>query len=439
MPRSNFDSRSADASSKGRRAAALTSLVLAGETIYTLPYYLRRDYPTAMRQAFDVNNTTLGSVSSLFGLVAIACYAPGGWLADRANARLLLPLSLAVTGLAGFYLGTFPAYALLLATFALMGVSTILTFWAALIKATRAWGGAEAQGRAFGLLDGGRGLVGAATSSLALALFAWAETPVQGLRWVVLFYAGVVFVVALPARLFVPDTELSRAGADTDVIPSAPSDAPGAARRPRLRDAARYPAVWLLSAIVLCAYIGYWGTFNLAGYAVDGFGRSQVFGARLSTTGVWLRPLSAFGAGLAADRWRPASIIALAFALLIGAFGSLAALAPRPAALWVLWAQATAICAGAYALRGVYFALLEDGGVPAHLTGSAVGVVSVLGYTADFFVPLLAGWLFDRYPGALGYRYLFAFFGACAALGLLATWVLARRSGSHTTTRRNES
>ena len=41
------------------------------------------------------------------------------------------------------------------------GVTTILFFWAALIRATRDWGGNNAQGRAFGLLDGGRGLLAA--------------------------------------------------------------------------------------------------------------------------------------------------------------------------------------------------------------------------------------------------------------------------------------
>ena len=45
--------------------------------------------------------------------------------------------------------------------YAYWGVTTILLFWAAMIRATREWGGASQQGRAFGILDGGRGAVAA--------------------------------------------------------------------------------------------------------------------------------------------------------------------------------------------------------------------------------------------------------------------------------------
>jgi len=52
----------------------------------------------------------------------------------------------------------FPSYLGVTAVFAFWGLSTILLFWAALQKATRISGGDE-QGQAFGLLDGGRGLL----------------------------------------------------------------------------------------------------------------------------------------------------------------------------------------------------------------------------------------------------------------------------------------
>lgn len=42
-----------------------------------------------------------------------------------------------------------------------------------------------------------------------------------------------------------------------------------------------------------------------------------------------------------------------------------------------------------FALRGIYFALLQEIKTPKHLTGSTVGLVSLVGYTPDiFFAPI---------------------------------------------------
>jgi sugar phosphate permease len=147
------------------------SLILAGGVVYTLPY-LRQTFHVGLREALGLSNAELGHLNSIFGVVAMLAYFPGGWLADRVSARVLLTFSLAATGLAGLWYARFPPYPVLLGLHAFMGASTILTFWAALIKATRAWGGAHEQGRAFGILDGGRGVVEAVLAMVATAVFA---------------------------------------------------------------------------------------------------------------------------------------------------------------------------------------------------------------------------------------------------------------------------
>ena len=42
------------------------------------------------------------------------------------------------------------------------------------------------------------------------------------------------------------------------------------------------------------------------------------------------------------------------------------------------------------------------------LTGTAVGVVSLIGYTPDIFIGPLMGYFLDEYPGALGHQCVFA-------------------------------
>ena len=109
----------------------------------------------------------------------------------------------------------------------------------------------------------------------------------------------------------------------------------------------------------------------------------------------------------------------LSFAVLVVAFASLALLSPAVGGLVLLYVQAATVAAAAFALRGVYYALLEEGGLPTHLTGTAVGVVALIGYTPDVLTPYLWGVLLDALPGAAGYRALFGSLAVSSLLGAL--------------------
>src|SRR5690606_25914261 len=123
---------------------------------------------------------------------------------DRFSAHKLLAVALWATGLGGFYFATFPSYRGMAWLFGYWGVTTILLFWAALIRATREWGGADKQGRAYGILDGGRGLFAALLASGAALLFQLVfpadeatVTPAQrasALRSVIYVYTGVTLL-----------------------------------------------------------------------------------------------------------------------------------------------------------------------------------------------------------------------------------------------------
>jgi hypothetical protein len=47
-------------------------------------------------------------------------------------------------------------------------------------------------------------------------------------------------------------------------------------------------------------------------------------------------------------------------------------------------------CSAFFALKGIYFALLEESGTPSHLTGTTVGLIRFMG---EVFMPPLTGWL----------------------------------------------
>ena len=108
-------------------------------------------------------------------------------------------------------------------------------------------------------------------------------------------------------------------------------------------------------------------------------------------------------------------------ALLIVSFLGMASLSGNLPGFNVMLGFLAVAAIAIFALRGIYFALLEEGEVPLAVTGTAGGVISAVAFTPDVFMPLLSGMLRDNYPGAEGYRYLFLITAVMCAVGLIAS------------------
>lgn len=168
-----------------RRYFNLFILAWGSGFIYLLPY-LRYQFYEPLQKALAVDHTHFGLSMSTYGIVAMLTYWPGGWLADRVSPRKLLTISYTVTGLVGLYFSTFPSFIMGVVVHGLWGMSTTLTFWAALIRTTKDMAGEEEQGRFFGLLEGVRGLISTLAAFLVAAVFASFTDEIQGLRWAII-------------------------------------------------------------------------------------------------------------------------------------------------------------------------------------------------------------------------------------------------------------
>lgn len=414
------------------RFLAMFALVVAGEMIFSLPFHVPRYFRASVLATFGLSNAALGDIFAVYGVTAMLAYFPGGALADRLPARRLLCVSLLATAAGGVYLATLPSAGGLAVLYGYWGVTTILLFWAAMIRATREWGGATAQGRAFGILDGGRGLAAAAFATLGVwcfATFAGAGAMEQNLgeaerraalRAVILYYSVATAAAALLVWRLLP------------------RDSSDAGTRPRfnpgeLLEVLRAPAVWLQALVVVAAYCGYKGLDNYALYAHQVLGVSETAAAGIGAASAYIRPLAALAAGLAADRIGIARSVLLLFAVLALVYGLLGTRALAGGALWLIYANLALSCAAVFALRGVYFALLEESQVPARLTGAAVGLVSLVGYTPDIFFAAIAGRLLDAAPGAAGHQHYFILLALIAIIGCIAAALLMRhQAGART-------
>ena len=79
-----------------------------------------------------------------------------------------------------------------------------------------------------------------------------------------------------------------------------------------------------------------------------------------------------------------------------------------------------------FAMRGIYFALLEEGKVSMAVTGLATGVVSTLGFLPDVFSPILGGWFLDRFQGTFGYQCNFMLTAGVSLVGVLLLLVFRK-------------
>lgn len=409
---------------------AMFSLIVAGEAIFSLPFHVTRFFRPTFLEVFGFTNTDLGLVQAAYGIVAMLAYFPGGQLADLFTARKLLIASLLATAAGGIYFAQIPAYEGMQFLFAFWGLTTILLFWGALIRATREWGAADAQGRAFGILDGGRGLFAALVGVVAVMVFraffpedvaqATDADRVRALQNVIYCYTIFTLLAVPLVWFFVPDSE--------ETIAHEQSITSNLWHR--LRDVVRLPTVWLQAIIIVSAYVGYKALDNYSLFAFTAYGLDEVEAAELTAYSVWIRPVAAIAAGLLADRILPSRATALCFAMLILCFGFLGFDDPDTAHVWILLANIVVASAAVFGLRGIYFALFEEGQVPAIDTGTATGLVSVIGFTPDVFMGPLSGFILDGSPGVPGHQQFYLVMTGFAALGLAASLWFHRLSNA---------
>ena len=409
------------------RVVLIVSLIIAGEMVFGLPFHTARYFRPTMLDAFGLTNTQLGDLFAVYGFTAILAYFPGGALADRYSARFLLSASLFATAAGGLYMATIPGVPQMAALYGYWGFTTIFLFWGALIRATRDWGGNNAQGKAFGILEGGRGLTAAIVSSLGVMILA-AQMPENvelasdeerraAFSSVILMYSAIAAIAGVLTAIVIPSPNRPEH--------SRPNPLAG------MSLVVRRPIVWAQAAVVVCAYCGYKGSDNYSLYAVQVLGMNEVEGARFATWGAYIRPFAAVAAGLIADRFDAARSIGVVFVVLLLAYAPLSWLIPETSGANMIYASIFISFFGIFAIRGIYFALLEENKTPTHVTGAAVGLMSVIGFTPDFFFGPISGRILDASPGVGGHHNYFLFLAAIMFAGSMAiAWLLwLRRQG----------
>lgn len=397
----------------------LLVLILAGESVFILPFVLQRVFRPTVLQAFDLTNLQLGICFSIYGIVALVSYLFGGPIADKYPPRKLIAIALWMTAAGGLVYGTFPSYSVQKILYGYWGFTTIFLFWAPMIKATRIWGGSSSQGKAFGFLDGGRGLVGALFGLLGVAVFSLvvsgqveelSQSQSQaGFQRVIFISSAIVAAVGVLSWHYLRMDDSIEVKTRLQEI-----------KLGQIKEVLQLRSVWLLMVIILCAYVGYKITDVFSLYAQDVMLYDQVGAAQVGTLLLFARPIIGVTIGIVADRsqitlWLFLSFLVALAGALVFALGFITA---SLAALFFV--SLIIVAAGVYAARALYFAVMERGNIPILLTGTAVGMISLVGYTPDIFAGPAMGYLLDASPGAEGHQHVFWMLSGFYVVGAVA-------------------
>jgi sugar phosphate permease len=399
-----------------KRYGQFAVIVLAAGTLYPL-MYLRQNFEISVLEALRITASDLGELYSLLGFVFAVAYIPSGRLADRFQPRLLMSFSLIAVGLLGFWFSTYPSLMELRLIFLGWGLAGGLTFWSSLIKAVKFLAHSNEQGRFFGILDGGRGLVEAVLASIAILLFRVLSEPTDSsairLAPVIVMYSTAVTLFGVLVFFLVTDT------------PASGSDLPKSAQRRSLwadmKILARIPELWLLAVIMMISQMLFWVTYSISAFLQVNLGLTAFAAGFVTLMKLWMRPIGGISMGVIADRMSKELLLAWLIAL---ASLSLLAIVYLPLAGSMTAIIVTVVVIGylTYAIKGLYWALLDHCPVPRELTGLAIGLVSFIGYMPDVLLPLYDGWLSLQYSRADAFQ---VYFSSIAACGFLGVWICA--------------
>lgn len=384
----------------------LVILTTAGSLIYGLPYF-RSYYYDAYLEVYHLTNTQMGTFGSIFGVLGAISYLFGGIVADMISPRMIMSVSLILTGAAGLLHLTNPSYGMLVLIYLIWGFTSLFAFWPALLKGLRGLAAENEQSKAFGFMEGGRGIVNALHLAITLAIFNFFSKTagnLAGLNGVITFYSIVVILLGILTFLLMKnDKEQTKKGEKLSFR--------------QVVDVLKMPAVWILSLILCCTYTMNISIFYFTPYATASFGITATAAAVVTMMAQYIRPISSIGGGILADRLGRSKMMFIGF-IFMGISTAVLVLF-KNVSIPLFIGLCILIYLAMYLNYGVVFSMMEEGGVPAHVAGTAIGVVCTLGYLPEVVCPVLAGHVLDTYT-ELGYKYYFMGVAAVMFIGIIA-------------------
>ena len=401
----------------------LLIICFGGGIIYILPY-IQYTYYDSLMVALNLNNQQMGNMMSVLGTVSSITYLLGGIFADRFNIKWLMAISFIGTGLAGLWFASFPSYTQLLIIMVIYAITTILTYWPAMIKAVKLLGSEEEQGRMFGFREAGFGIFAWIFTQLGTWLVFNQTKGIQGVKNILIFYCVIYFISGVLSFIFIPSSSKGSKEEEKKEKVKKNSTWEG------ILYVIKMPSVWLIGLTIFCAYtISGPGLGKLTPYFTQILQVDETVVASLMSIRMYLLAFAAATVGgIIADKLGSTSkfiiwsYIGLAITLLF-----LVLLPGKPAYSVIVIIAGFLSSAVIYMMRGTYMAPMGEARIPDAYIGTAAGLISFIGFLPDAFMFSVFGSIMGDTPGEKEFKLIFWVCIGLCVIGFVLACLMKRQ------------
>lgn len=389
-------------------------LMLGAGTIYKLGF-MKDAFYVPMQEFMGLSHTQIGGAVSIAGWISTFGFLAAILVVDRISKKIMIPASLIGICLCGLWLSTFPSYPVFLLIYCLLAICADMLYWPTMLKTVRLLGNEDEQGRMFGILEAGRGLMDTIVAFCALGIFSAFGSNEAGLRAAILFYAVVPGVIAIIAYfLLEPDEAPAEAAAPAE------SEEPKKKSNDTISRALKNKKIWLVSFNVFFVYSVYCGLTYFIPFLEEAYALPAVLVGVYGVINQYgLKMLGGPVGGFITDKvlHSATKYLQICFVIVAAILVVFACLPHKQLGIVIGMIITLTISAFVFSMRAVFFAPMDEVKVPRDITGSAMSIGSFLGYLPGAFMYAIYGAILDHFEGMSGYRIVFIVMAVFAVIG----------------------
>ncbi len=397
-------------------------LVIGGGTVFKLSS-LKDAFYIPMQEFMGLSHTQIGMALSVYGIVQTIGNFASIYISDRFSKKILIPISLISIGGIGIYISTFPGYYGILISWGLLSLFGEVIYWPVLLKAIRLLGDSSEQGRLFGFLEAGRGIVDTIVAFSALGLFSLLGQGGLAFRGAILFFSGTVALVGFISYFLLENDKI----VDTDE--KGIKIGKNKVAWEGVKKALKTKEIWAVSFTIFSIYSVYCGLTYFIPFL------REIYGMPVALVGAYgiinqygLKMVGGPLGGILVDKKFKSPTRFLRVALGVSAIAMTIFILLPHETLNTYVGMALTLGFGTiiFSMRAVFFAPIDEIKVPKEISGAAMSIACILGYAPQMFAFTLYGSMLDRYPGILGFRIVFCFMIGFSLLGIVITTILLK-------------
>lgn len=404
-----------------RMLLVLFALGLTYGFMYTLPYMSRTFYDQ-MIAAMGVTNEQLGSLLSIYAMACTLSYLPGGWIADKFKPKTVLVAStFGNAALCFLFMLTYKSFTMAKVIWFGTALTGGFAFWPALLKGIRLLGDEEEQGRMFGIFEGMNGLASLIINFIMIyVLSIFADDLLLGFKGAVATM-GILCVIAGILLLILFDNNASY-GKDDD------SDK---IKVKEFLNVFKLPAVWIVAILMFGQVTFIAGMSYLTPYSTSVLGLSLTLASSIGTIRTYAtRFIGGPLGGFVSDNVFKSASKGQVFSFALCAL-SMASFLVIPAGnniILIIMMFITAI--SLYMVKGPLYAVVSELKVAPAVTGTALAIITLIGYLPDMFAYTMFGRWLDTY-GDAGYSRIFLYTIGVTLVSLVTALVAVKLSAKY--------